>query len=214
MDPYEVLGLPAGAPAHEVRRRYRELAMANHPDRFRAGSEEHAAAQRVMSQINVAFEILTKTSARILHESAEARRRGMAKRAAEAAGRTAAATPPGNVDFHARPGSTTPPRRPPPTADGEWAQQGSPPPEPDKPFDYRQGASAEFVGVRGTVRAPTTSDFPGPRRREPPPRPVEFFAAPTAPPSSRIPPTTPPGDERPESDDNGPRRWFRRGRAS
>lgn len=42
MDPYAVLGVPADAPADELRRRYRELVLRLHPDKAGAAADPAA----------------------------------------------------------------------------------------------------------------------------------------------------------------------------
>src|SRR3990172_1687174 len=56
IDPYRVLGLPAGAAAAEGKRAYRRLAKANHPD-----SAGAAALPRFL-EIQLAYETLTSTT--------------------------------------------------------------------------------------------------------------------------------------------------------
>lgn len=52
---YAVLGLRPGAPAREIRSRYRELARRWHPDRFAQDPQGQAEAAIQMRQINDAF---------------------------------------------------------------------------------------------------------------------------------------------------------------
>lgn len=57
-DPYMVLGLEPDAPFEEVRRRYRQLVMDNHPDRLIARGvpeEFHAIANERLAAINAAY---------------------------------------------------------------------------------------------------------------------------------------------------------------
>jgi DnaJ-domain-containing protein 1 len=61
--PYSVLGLAEGASTEDVKRAYRELCTANHPDRVRgAGLGEHFVefATQNMIRINSAYAQLTK----------------------------------------------------------------------------------------------------------------------------------------------------------
>jgi hypothetical protein len=69
MDPYAVLGLPAGATADQVSATYRELAKRWHPDRG-GGSD----AQRRMAEINSAYDLLRAQSWTQLRDLAAARR--------------------------------------------------------------------------------------------------------------------------------------------
>jgi hypothetical protein len=56
-DAYDVLGVAPSVSDQELRRAYRELAKANHPDRFLDKSEKAAAEERIRL-INVAYNIL------------------------------------------------------------------------------------------------------------------------------------------------------------
>ncbi|MFO7632883.1 MAG: DnaJ domain-containing protein [Caldilinea sp.] len=58
-DHYEVLGLAASATDEEIRRRYRFLALAFHPDRYTRNSDHHSQAERQIKQINEAYRILS-----------------------------------------------------------------------------------------------------------------------------------------------------------
>ncbi|SMH50184.1 J domain-containing protein [Mesorhizobium australicum] len=67
-NPYQVLGVPTSASLDEVRRRYRTLVSQNHPDRLiaRGMPEEFIAiATRRLAAINVAFEAIEQTLARV-----------------------------------------------------------------------------------------------------------------------------------------------------
>lgn len=56
MNPYEVLGVPPGAPLAEARRAYVALARRHHPDRWAAGSAaERDRALRRMQEVNEAW---------------------------------------------------------------------------------------------------------------------------------------------------------------
>lgn len=52
---YAVLGLPPGASARDVRRRYKELVRTWHPDRFSADPAGQADAERHLREINLAY---------------------------------------------------------------------------------------------------------------------------------------------------------------
>lgn len=64
-DPYDSLGLQAGADVEEIRSAYRSLAHQFHPDRFTDASpmEQRAALER-MQEINQAFAVLTDPTER------------------------------------------------------------------------------------------------------------------------------------------------------
>ena len=59
LDPYRTLGLSPGAPIDEIRRAYRRLAKANHPD-----SAGEAALPRFLA-IQAAYEMLTEGRGRL-----------------------------------------------------------------------------------------------------------------------------------------------------
>jgi curved DNA-binding protein CbpA len=58
-DPYEVLGLPRSATVDEVKKRYRELAVKYHPDKY-AGNELSDLAQEKMKAINEAYDTILR----------------------------------------------------------------------------------------------------------------------------------------------------------
>lgn len=60
MTHYQVLGVPRGATAAEIRRAYLRLARAHHPDHHvAAGRAEQAAAERRMREVNAAWQVLS-----------------------------------------------------------------------------------------------------------------------------------------------------------
>jgi len=62
--PYSVLGLREGAAVEDIKRAYRELCTANHPDRVRGaglGAEFVELATQKMTRINMAYAELTKS---------------------------------------------------------------------------------------------------------------------------------------------------------
>jgi hypothetical protein len=60
-DPYEILGLPRTATKKEIRARYKELALANHPDKLSGlclSSDELAAKEEYFKKVNVAYNVI------------------------------------------------------------------------------------------------------------------------------------------------------------
>ncbi len=55
---YRILGLPPGASGDDVKRAYRDLAQVWHPDRFGHSDRLQQKAQRNLTRINEAFQIL------------------------------------------------------------------------------------------------------------------------------------------------------------
>jgi len=53
-DPYQVLGVPRSASADEIRKAFRKLAKANHPDT----NPNNKAAEERFKQVSGAFDIL------------------------------------------------------------------------------------------------------------------------------------------------------------
>lgn len=66
-DPYAVLGLRVDASAAEIKRRYRELALAHHPDK--ASPSERSAATAALASINLAYETLSNPERRRTHDA-------------------------------------------------------------------------------------------------------------------------------------------------
>ena len=61
-DPYEVLGVPRGAPQDEIRRAYRKLVVKYHPDKVNhLGDEFRILAEKRFKEIQGAYQELTKT---------------------------------------------------------------------------------------------------------------------------------------------------------
>ena len=58
-DPYEVLGVPRNATVDEVKKRYRELAVKYHPDKY-SGNELSDLAQEKMKAINEAYDAIMR----------------------------------------------------------------------------------------------------------------------------------------------------------
>jgi hypothetical protein len=70
-DFYGILGVHAGADHSEIRRRYRLLALENHPDRV-AGDEEKARAASRFKQIREAYEVLSSAEQRRNYDASRA----------------------------------------------------------------------------------------------------------------------------------------------
>lgn len=65
MNPYEILELPRNATKSTIRARYKELAMANHPDKLHDLSpEEKAKKEEYFKNVTVAYQILLDHKAR------------------------------------------------------------------------------------------------------------------------------------------------------
>ena len=75
-DYYEVLGVPRGATAPEVRRAYLRLARERHPDRF-ADHVEKERAQEFFKDLTTAFNTLSNERARQEYDAALARPRAV-----------------------------------------------------------------------------------------------------------------------------------------
>lgn len=63
---YAVLGVPQTATEEEIRRRFRKLARERHPDRFQG--EDKARAEREFQEITQAFNALSDTERRRVHD--------------------------------------------------------------------------------------------------------------------------------------------------
>jgi curved DNA-binding protein CbpA len=65
---YEVLGVRPTASAEEIRRRYKFLVIAFHPDRFVRTPEHHALAELRIKQVNEAYRVLSDPPARAQYD--------------------------------------------------------------------------------------------------------------------------------------------------
>ncbi len=70
VDHYEVLGVATTAGDEEIRRRYRFLALAFHPDRYSRNPEHHQLAEQQIKRINEAYRILSDPAARAQFDTA------------------------------------------------------------------------------------------------------------------------------------------------
>lgn len=59
VDHYEVLGVSSLATDDEIRQRYRFLALAFHPDRYRRNTDHHAQAELQIKRVNEAYRVLS-----------------------------------------------------------------------------------------------------------------------------------------------------------
>lgn len=69
VDHYEVLGVATTASDDEIRRRYRFLALAFHPDRYSRNPEHHQLAEQQIKRINEAYRVLADSTARAQFDS-------------------------------------------------------------------------------------------------------------------------------------------------
>lgn len=65
---YDVLDVPANAPAERVKESYRVVASIWHPDRFAQGSKQHQLATRKLREINAAYEVLRDPACRAAYD--------------------------------------------------------------------------------------------------------------------------------------------------
>lgn len=61
MNPYDVLGVGQNATEEEIKKAYRELVKKYHPDKFAGNPKAAEAASEKLKQINMAYDILTKS---------------------------------------------------------------------------------------------------------------------------------------------------------
>lgn len=69
-DYYDLLGLKPTASVDEIRRRYKFLVLAFHPDRFARTPEHHMLAEQQIKQINEAYKVLSDPQARTRYDLA------------------------------------------------------------------------------------------------------------------------------------------------
>jgi curved DNA-binding protein CbpA len=65
---YDVLGVPSTASVDEIRRRYKFLVIAFHPDRFLRTPEHHSLAEQRLKQVNEAYRVLSDPQARAQYD--------------------------------------------------------------------------------------------------------------------------------------------------
>ena len=66
---YDLLGVRSSATAEEIRRRYKFLVIAFHPDRFVRTPEHHAMAELRIKQVNEAYRVLSDPHARAQYDT-------------------------------------------------------------------------------------------------------------------------------------------------
>lgn len=65
---YDILGVRPTATTEEIRRRYKFLVIAFHPDRFLRTPEHHALAEQRIKQVNEAYRVLSDSQARTQYD--------------------------------------------------------------------------------------------------------------------------------------------------
>jgi uncharacterized membrane protein len=65
---YDILDVPANAPAERVRESYRIIASIWHPDRFAQDSKQHQLATRKLRELNAAYEVLRDPARRAAYD--------------------------------------------------------------------------------------------------------------------------------------------------
>ncbi len=67
---YDILGVKSTAQLDEIRRRYKFLVVAFHPDRFLRTPEHHALAEQRIKQVNEAYRVLSDPQTRTQYDLA------------------------------------------------------------------------------------------------------------------------------------------------
>ena len=67
---YDILGVKSTAPLDEIRRRYKFLVIAFHPDRFLRTPEHHTLAEQRIKQVNEAYRVLSDPQTRTQYDLA------------------------------------------------------------------------------------------------------------------------------------------------
>ncbi len=65
---YEILDVPANAPAERIKESYHVIASIWHPDRFPQGSKQHQLATRKLRELNAAYEVLREPVRRAAYD--------------------------------------------------------------------------------------------------------------------------------------------------
>ncbi len=65
---YDILDVPANAPAERIKESYRVVASIWHPDRFAQGSKQHQLATRKLRELNAAYEVLRDPARRAAYD--------------------------------------------------------------------------------------------------------------------------------------------------
>jgi uncharacterized membrane protein len=65
---YDILDVPANAPAERIKESYHVVASIWHPDRFAPGSKQHHLATRKLRELNAAYEVLRDPARRATYD--------------------------------------------------------------------------------------------------------------------------------------------------
>jgi uncharacterized membrane protein len=65
---YDILDVPANAPAERIKESYHVFASIWHPDRFAQGSKQHQLATRKLRELNAAYEVLRDPARRAAYD--------------------------------------------------------------------------------------------------------------------------------------------------
>lgn len=65
---YDILDVPANAPAERIKESYHVIASIWHPDRFAQGSKQHQLATRKLRELNAAYEVLRDPARRAAYD--------------------------------------------------------------------------------------------------------------------------------------------------
>jgi hypothetical protein len=144
-DPYRVLDVPRGASAEDLKRRWRELARAHHPDRAAGDAAEQQRLTARMARINSAYDLLRDPVRRARYDASPSAQRAWYEDQQGASSRG---------------------------APGKWADDaprsagGPPPPPPSRPVTARFDTTTGFQHrdtVTGSHRGRLRGQDPRPR---------------------------------------------------